>query len=75
MDGEYTNLWWYGGQCAQSDVGQRTAEWRVDLGGLRSIHRIVIQYMTGNDVWGTICFKVYNYIIYCCENDYISYVY
>ncbi|XP_078328397.1 uncharacterized protein LOC111112501 isoform X3 [Crassostrea virginica] len=50
VDGEYTNLSLYGGQCAASDVGQ-TAEWRVDLGGVRSIHHIVIQYATGNGVW------------------------
>ncbi|XP_078330373.1 uncharacterized protein LOC144624444 [Crassostrea virginica] len=52
VDGQYTDLAWNGGQCAASDGGQTTAEWRVDLGGVRSIHHIVIQYMTGNIVWG-----------------------
>ena len=51
-DGRYTNLSVYGGQCAASWYGQ-TAEWRLDLGGVRSMHHIVIQYMTGNREWGT----------------------
>ena len=64
VDGRYTDLWWKGGQCAASNHGQKTAEWRVDLGAVRSIHYIVIQYATDNNEWGTVCFKVYNYIIY-----------
>ena len=63
VDGLYTDLRLDGGQCAASDWRQ-TAEWRVDLGGVRSIHHIVIQYATGNDLWGTVCLKVHNYIIY-----------
>ena len=63
VDGLYTDLSVRGGQCAAS-VGRQTAEWRVDLGGVRSIHHIVIQYMTGNDAWGIVCFKMYIYIIY-----------
>ncbi|XP_078330404.1 uncharacterized protein LOC144624467 [Crassostrea virginica] len=51
VDGLYTDLRWRGGQCAESDWDQTTAEWRVDLGGVRSIHHIVIQYATGNIVW------------------------
>lgn len=54
VDGKYTRMMFFEGQCAVSDKGQ-TAEWRVDLGGVRSIHNIVIQYMTGNMVWGTVC--------------------
>ncbi|XP_078330357.1 uncharacterized protein LOC111113842 [Crassostrea virginica] len=49
VDGLYTDLGG-GGQCAAS-VGGQTAEWRVDLGGVRSIHHIVIQYLTDNIVW------------------------
>ena len=64
VDGLYTDLSREGGQCAASDWDQTTAEWRVDLGGVRSIHHIVIQYMTGNDAWGIVCFKMYIYIIY-----------
>ena len=63
MDGQYTDLAWDGGQCAAS-YGDKMAEWRVDLAGVRSIHHIVIQYVKGNRVWGIVCFKVYNYIIY-----------
>ena len=63
VDGRYTDLDVYRGQCAASDGGQ-TAEWRVDLGGVRSIHHIVTHYATGNKVWGTVCFKMYNNIIY-----------
>nr|XP_022305737.1 uncharacterized protein LOC111112507 [Crassostrea virginica] len=51
VDGLYTDLSGYGGQCAASDVGQTTAEWRVDLGAVRSIYHIVILYATGNRVW------------------------
>ena len=56
MDGQYTDLMYDGGQCAASDYGEQTAEWRVDLGGVRSIHHIVIQYIRDNEVWGTVCF-------------------
>ena len=63
MDGKYTDLDWDGGQCAVA-YGGETEEWGVNLGGVRSIHHIVIQYATNNRVWGTVCFNVYNYIIY-----------
>ena len=51
VDGLYTDLGVHGGQCAVS-VGGQTAEWRVDLRGVRNIHHIVIQHITGNEVWG-----------------------
>ncbi|XP_078330374.1 uncharacterized protein LOC111112521 [Crassostrea virginica] len=51
VDGQYTVLAWYGGQCAVSQ-DEQTAEWRLDLGAVRSIHHIVIQYATNNRVWG-----------------------
>nr|XP_022312694.1 multiple epidermal growth factor-like domains protein 10 isoform X1 [Crassostrea virginica]XP_022312696.1 multiple epidermal growth factor-like domains protein 10 isoform X1 [Crassostrea virginica]XP_022312697.1 multiple epidermal growth factor-like domains protein 10 isoform X1 [Crassostrea virginica]XP_022312698.1 multiple epidermal growth factor-like domains protein 10 isoform X1 [Crassostrea virginica] len=50
VDGRYTDLSEGGGQCA-SDRGETTAEWRVNLGGVKYIHHVFIQYMTANDVW------------------------
>ena len=55
VDGRYTNLKWDGGQCAASS-NIKTAEWRVDLGDVQNIYRIFIQYVTGTDVWGIVCF-------------------
>ena len=57
VDGRYTNLRWGGGQCAASERFGRTVEWRVDLGGVRNIHHIVILSMTRKIVWGTVFFK------------------
>nr|XP_022307795.1 protein draper-like [Crassostrea virginica] len=50
VDGQYTDLVWDGGQCAGSYGGQ-TTEWRVDLGAVKSIHHVLIQYATENKVW------------------------
>ena len=44
-------------QCAASD-GRQTAEWRVDLGAVKVIHHVFIQYATGNRIWGTVSFNV-----------------
>ena len=52
VDGRYTNLSWYGGQCAASDIGHKIAEWRVDLGAVKYIHHVFIQHGTDNKVWG-----------------------
>nr|XP_022304174.1 delta-like protein A isoform X1 [Crassostrea virginica] len=51
VDGRYTHLSVFGGQCAASDWGHTTAEWRVDLGGVKYIHHVFIQYATHNEVW------------------------
>ena len=57
MDGRYTDLSVSGGQCAVSVFGP-TVEWRVDLGGVKYIHHVFIQYATGNKVWGIVSFKL-----------------
>ena len=58
MDGRYTYLHEDGGQCAVSEEGPTTAEWRVDLGGVRIIHYIFIQYLTSDEVWGIVSFRI-----------------
>ncbi|XP_078330534.1 uncharacterized protein LOC144624548 [Crassostrea virginica] len=54
VDGQYTNLHELAGQCAASEWRQSTAEWRVDLGGVKNIHHVFVQYATDNNVWGTV---------------------
>ena len=57
VDGKYTNLDWTGGQCALSYLEQTTAEWRVDLGGIRNIHYMLI-HLVGKSILGIIYFKI-----------------
>ena len=56
VDGRNTNLELLGRQCAES-YG-RTAGWRVDLGGVKNIHHVFIQHVTGKSKLGIISFKV-----------------
>ena len=60
VDGQYTDLRGWAGSCAVSNGGHITAEWRVDLGGVKNIHHVFIQYATENRVWGNVSFNRFN---------------
>lgn len=52
VDGNKLDLTMLGGECTASAYGKPTAEWRVDLGTVLSIHHIFIQYAANNQEWG-----------------------
>ncbi|XP_052678192.1 scavenger receptor class F member 2-like [Crassostrea angulata] len=51
VDGQKTDLSYFGGQCAISKNEYKTAEWRVDLENLSSISNITIYFRTENLPW------------------------
>ena len=55
VDGNSSDTSVRGGMCALSWAGE-TGEWRVDLGGVLSIHHAYILYRTENQAWGMYMF-------------------
>ena len=52
VDGRKSDLSQDGDQCVVSGDNSRQAFVYVDLGGVRSIERVLIYLMTGNQEWG-----------------------
>ena len=59
VDGKKSKLSQWGGECVASN-NARTAEWRVDLNGVLSIHQIVIQYAQNKPVSGIYFYALYS---------------
>ena len=53
VDGRKDSLSIWGSDCVMTQYNH-TAEWRVDLEAVVSIHHIFIQYATNNDDWGIV---------------------
>ena len=58
VDGRLKNLSIGGGECVTSGNDKTTAEWRVDLKNVLSIHHIVMQYAQSKPVWGIYCSSI-----------------
>lgn len=56
VDGLYSDLSAFGGQCVISDDFKSTAEWRLDLERIHILHHIVIHYRTEHIDSGTFFF-------------------
>lgn len=56
VDGLYSDLSAFGGQCVISDDFKSKAEWRLDLGRIHILHHIVIHYRTEHIDSGTFFF-------------------
>ena len=66
VDGRKENLSPWGGDCVLSGRSE-TAEWRVDLKSVLSIHHILIQHAQNNRVWGMyFCFLLFLTLIAIC---------
>lgn len=68
VDGQKSNLAEFGGECTVSAYGKLTAEWRVDLGKILSIHHIFIQYATSIYTGG----KTFSFFKDCKNKNHID---
>ena len=57
VDGLYTDRKRYGGQCAVS-AWRQTAEWRVDLGGVKNINHVFLQHANCISMLGILFLKI-----------------
>ena len=63
VDGRIKDLSFQGGECVKSGKS-KTAEWRVDLKNVLSIHHIVMQYSQSKPVWGMYCSSIFILLFY-----------